>query len=67
MDGPLVTMMTKAIAPLKLSKEIYQTAMTYSLFQGNPKYYHIIGGICSKSQMPWLATRYAKDVVSMGY
>lgn len=35
MDGSLV-MMIKAIAPPKLSKEIYQTAMTYSLFQVLP-------------------------------
>jgi hypothetical protein len=57
-------MMIKAIAPHKPSKEIYQTTITYSLFQGNPKYYRIIDGICSKLQMPWLATRYVKDMVS---
>ncbi len=63
MDGPLVMMMIKAIAPHKPSKEIYQTTMTYSLFQGSPKYYRIIDGIRDFEQMPWLATRYAKDMV----
>lgn len=36
--------------------------MTYSLFQGNPKYYRIIDGIRDFEQMPWLTTRYAKDM-----
>ncbi len=36
--------------------------MTYWLFQGNPKYYRIINGIRDFEQMPWLATRYAKDM-----
>ena len=31
-------------------------------FQGNPKYYRIIEGIRDFEQMPWLATRYAKDM-----
>jgi hypothetical protein len=39
-DGHLVMMMIKAIAqPTKSSEEIYQTTMTYWLFQGSPKYY----------------------------
>ncbi|YAF99047.1 MAG: EVE domain-containing protein (plasmid) [Nodularia sp. CChRGM 3473] len=38
--------------------------MTYWLFQGNPKYYRIIDGIRDFEQMPWLATRYAKDMVA---
>jgi hypothetical protein len=38
--------------------------MTYWLFQGNPKYYHIIDGIREFEQMPWFATRYAKDMVA---
>ncbi|MDZ8139052.1 MAG: EVE domain-containing protein [Nostoc sp. DedQUE04] len=36
--------------------------MTYWLFQGNPKYYRIIDGIRDFEQMPWLTTRYAKDI-----
>ncbi|WP_199306625.1 hypothetical protein [Anabaena sphaerica] len=36
--------------------------MTYWLFQGNPKYYRIIDGIRDFEQMPWLVTRYAKDI-----
>lgn len=38
--------------------------MAYWLFQGNPKYYRIIDGIRDFEQMPWLATRYAKDMVT---
>lgn len=38
--------------------------MTYWLFQGNPKYYRIIDGIRDFEQMPWLATRYAKDMAA---
>ena len=38
--------------------------MPYWLFQGNPKYYRIIDGIRDFEQMPWLATRYAKDMVT---
>ncbi|MEH2356520.1 EVE domain-containing protein [Nostoc sp.] len=37
--------------------------MAYWLFQGNPKYYRIIDGIRDFEQMPWLTTRYAKDIV----
>lgn len=36
--------------------------MAYWLFQGNPKYYRIIEGIRDFEQMPWLVTRYAKDI-----
>ena len=36
--------------------------MTYWLFQGNPKYYRIIDGIRDFTQMPWLVTRYAKEM-----
>lgn len=36
--------------------------MTYWLFQGNPKYYRVIDGIRDFEQMPWLVTRYAKDI-----
>lgn len=38
--------------------------MAYWLFQGNPKYYRIIDGIRDFERMPWLATRYAKDMVT---
>ena len=36
--------------------------MAYWLFQGNPKYYRILDGIRDFTQMPWLVTRYAKDM-----
>lgn len=36
--------------------------MAYWLFQGNPKYYRVIDGIRDFEQMPWLVTRYAKDI-----
>ena len=36
--------------------------MAYWLFQGNPKYYRIIDGIRDFTQMPWLVTRYAKEM-----
>jgi hypothetical protein len=32
------------------------------LFQGNPKYYRIVDAIQDFEQMPWLVTRYAKDM-----
>jgi len=38
------------------------TSMAYWLFQGNPKYYRIIDGIRDFTQMPWLVTRYAKEM-----
>jgi len=37
--------------------------MAYWLFQGNPKYYRIIDAIRDFEQMPWLVTRYGKDMV----
>ena len=36
--------------------------MSYWLFQGNPKYYRIVDAIKDFEQMPWLVTRYAKDM-----
>ncbi len=36
--------------------------MAYWLFQGNPKYYQIIDAIRDFEQMPWLVTRYGKDI-----
>jgi hypothetical protein len=36
--------------------------MAYWLFQGNPKYYRVLDGIRDFEQMPWLVTRYAKDI-----
>jgi predicted RNA-binding protein with PUA-like domain len=36
--------------------------MAYWLFQGNPKYYRILDGIRDFTQMPWLVTRYAKEM-----
>ena len=38
--------------------------MAYWLFQGNPKYYRIIDAIRDFVQMPWLVTRYAKDMAA---
>jgi predicted RNA-binding protein with PUA-like domain len=38
--------------------------MAYWLFQGNPKYYRILDGIRDFTQMPWLVTRYAKEMQS---
>lgn len=38
--------------------------MTYWLFQRNPNYCRIIDDIRDFEQMPWLATRYAKDMVA---
>lgn len=37
--------------------------MTYWLFQGNPKYYRVREAIKDFEQMPWLVTRYAKQIV----
>jgi predicted RNA-binding protein with PUA-like domain len=37
--------------------------VAYWLFQGNPKYYRIVDAIKDFEQMPWLVTRYAKDMV----
>lgn len=36
--------------------------MAYWLFQGNPKYYRITEGIRDFTQMPWLVSRYAKEM-----
>ncbi|BAZ82735.1 EVE domain-containing protein [Sphaerospermopsis kisseleviana CS-549] len=36
--------------------------MNYWLFQGNPKYYKVVEAIQGFEQMPWLVTRYAKDI-----
>lgn len=36
--------------------------MAYWLFQGNPKYYRVLDGIRDFQQMPWLVTRYDKDI-----
>jgi len=36
--------------------------MAYWLFQGNPKYYRVLDAIRDCQQMPWLTTRYAKEV-----
>jgi predicted RNA-binding protein with PUA-like domain len=36
--------------------------MAYWLFQGNPKYYRVLDGIRDFEQMPWLVTRYGKDI-----
>ena len=36
--------------------------MAHWLFQGNPKYYCIVDAIQDFEQMPWLVTRYAKDM-----
>ncbi|ACK64193.1 protein of unknown function DUF55 [Rippkaea orientalis PCC 8801] len=36
--------------------------MAYWLFQGNPKYYRITDAIRELEKMPWLVTRYGKDM-----
>ncbi len=36
--------------------------MAYWLFQGNPKYYRVLDALRDYQQMPWLTTRYAKDL-----
>ncbi|MDY7055301.1 EVE domain-containing protein, partial [Limnospira fusiformis] len=36
--------------------------MAYWLFQGNPKYYRVLDGIRDFQEMPWLVTRYRKDI-----
>lgn len=38
--------------------------MFHWLFQGNPKYYCVLDGIRDFEQMPWLVTRYGKDIAS---
>ncbi len=36
--------------------------MAYWLFQGNPKYYRVLEAIKELEEIPWLVTRYAKDI-----
>ncbi|MTJ53586.1 EVE domain-containing protein [Anabaena sp. UHCC 0253] len=36
--------------------------MAYWLFQGNPKYYRVLDAIKELEQIPWLVTRYTKDI-----
>lgn len=36
--------------------------MVYWLFQANPKYYRVLDAIADFEQMPWLVTRYARDI-----
>ncbi|TAE58762.1 MAG: EVE domain-containing protein [Nostocales cyanobacterium] len=36
--------------------------MNYWLFQGNPKYYQVFKAIQDFDEMPWLVTRYGKDI-----
>ena len=36
--------------------------MAYWLFQGNPKYYRVLEAIKELKEIPWLVTRYAKDI-----
>ena len=36
--------------------------MAYWLFQGNPKYYRLLDAIRDLEEMPWLVTRYAKEM-----
>ena len=38
--------------------------MAYWLFQGNPKYYRVLEAIKELKEIPWLVTRYAKDIAS---
>ena len=37
--------------------------MAFWLFQGNPQYYRVLDAIKELEQMPWLVTRYAKDII----
>jgi predicted RNA-binding protein with PUA-like domain len=36
--------------------------MAYWLFQGNPKYYRLLDAIQNLEEMPWLVTRYKKEI-----
>jgi predicted RNA-binding protein with PUA-like domain len=36
--------------------------MNYWLFQANPNYYRLIDAIKELQEMPWLVTRYAKEI-----
>ncbi|MDB9491929.1 EVE domain-containing protein [Dolichospermum circinale CS-534/05] len=38
--------------------------MAYWLFQGNPKYYRVLDAIEQLEEIPWLVTRYAKDIAA---
>jgi EVE domain len=38
--------------------------VVYWLFQGNPKYYRLLEAIRDFEQMPWLVTRYAKEITA---
>ncbi|HIK10977.1 MAG TPA: EVE domain-containing protein [Oscillatoriaceae cyanobacterium M33_DOE_052] len=38
--------------------------MAYWLFQGNPKYYKLRAAIQDFSQIPWLVTRYHKEIAA---
>ncbi len=38
--------------------------MAYWLFQGNPKYYRVLDAIKELEAIPWLVTRYAKDIAA---
>lgn len=38
--------------------------MAYWLFQGNPKYYQVLDAIKELEAIPWLVTRYAKDIAA---
>ncbi|MBD1212311.1 MAG: EVE domain-containing protein, partial [Dolichospermum circinale Clear-D4] len=38
--------------------------MAYWLFQGNPKYYRVLEAIKELKEIPWLVTRYAKDIAA---
>lgn len=36
--------------------------MAYWLFQGNPKYYRLLQAIEEQEGLPWLVTRYSKEI-----
>lgn len=36
--------------------------MAYWLFQGNPKYYRLLQAIGDRDELPWLVTRYGKEI-----
>jgi predicted RNA-binding protein with PUA-like domain len=36
--------------------------VTYWLFQGNPKYYRFLEAIAQLDEIPWLVTRYGKEI-----
>lgn len=45
-----------------LNEQRERNLMAYWLFQGNPKYYRVLDGIRDFQEMPWLVTRYRKDI-----